>query len=173
LDREHRTFIFLDILGWRDRRIYDSLYIWILVFDSADPDVASVWYLIAELLEEYLTDDLLDPELYRLISIVVARVEIGSLGEMWYDPIDELSESCLMDRVDTVVDIATEVSFLEILLGLYADHWLPSEAQDLVNTSILSTSRTSRIDEPEYDVSLTERTKCFAIDAFMDGSGFL
>jgi hypothetical protein len=78
-----------------------------------------------------------------------------------------------MDRVDAVIDIATEISFLEILLGLDTDHWLSSKAQDLVNSSILSTSRSSRIDEPEYDVSLTECPECFTIYPLMDGSGFL
>jgi hypothetical protein len=173
LDREHRTFIFLDILGRRYSRIESSVYIRILIFDSANLDAASIWYLIAELLEEYLTDDLLDAELRRLIGIVVARVEIGSLREIWHDPIDELSKSCLMDRVDAVVDIATEISFLEILLGLDADHWLFRKAQHFVNTSILSTSRTSRIDESEYHVSLTQCPECLTIDAFVDRSGFL
>jgi hypothetical protein len=173
LDREHRALIFLDILGRRDRRIYGSLYIWIFVFDSTNLDVAGVWYLIAKFLEEYLTNDFLDAELCRLIGIVVARVEIGSLREIWHDPIDELSKSCLMDRVDAVVDIATEISFLEILLGLDADHWLFCKAQHFVNTSILSTSRTSRIDESEYHVSFTQCPECLTIDAFVDRSGFL
>jgi hypothetical protein len=173
LDREHRTFIFLDILGRRDHRIYGSLYIWILVFDSTNLDVAGVGYLIAKFLEEYLTDDLLDAELRGLIGVVVTCIEVGSLREMGHDPIDEFSKSCLMDRVDAVVDIATEISFLEVLLGLDADHWLFRKAQHFVNTSVLSTSWTSRIDESEYHVSLTQCPECLTIDAFVDRSGFL
>lgn len=143
LDREHRGFP-IDLL-----------------LDLAYFDIGRIRDFFPELTEEYFTDHFYDTQIHRLVGIVVTLVEVRTFWKVDSDLLDKFFESCPIHRVDIGVDIFSEVSLREILLGLDTDDGCLREGHDFVDTLILDSLDTSRVDQSEYYVSLTQGRECF------------
>ncbi len=142
--------------------------------DLSDFYIRSIRDLISEFKKEDLTNHFLNPQIHRLISIVLRIIKKWAFWKVFRYFFYKFIETDLCNRVYPEIDSFLRITFcIHVLLGFDPEDWFCLKTQYLIDSLILDTIWTSWIKKTDDHICFSERGKCFRINSLIDFEGFL